>query len=79
MTIFPTKTGASFSWDGAWEYDPMRGTGSVRLGRDGKLQGRIKIENGDESAFTAERGSEPTEPIREPPSYHEKWGARRRS
>lgn len=56
----------------------MRGRGSVRVGRDGKLQGRIKIENGDESTFTAERASAPSEPIPEPPSYHEKWGARRR-
>lgn len=43
----PTKTGASFTWEGAWEYDPMSGTGSVRIGKDGKLHGRIKIKDGD--------------------------------
>ena len=46
-----TKTGASFTWEGAWEYDPMKGTGSVRLGKDGRLRGRIQIENGDDSSF----------------------------
>ena len=30
----PTKTGISFSWQGAWEYDPASGTGSVRLRKD---------------------------------------------
>src|SRR5690606_23068834 len=23
----PTKTGVSFTWEGAWEYDPMSGSG----------------------------------------------------
>ena len=26
----PTKTGVSFTWRGAWEYDPVSGTGSVK-------------------------------------------------
>ena len=26
----PTKTGVSFTWQGAWEYDQMSGSGSVR-------------------------------------------------
>jgi hypothetical protein len=63
----PTKTGASFTWEGAWEYDPMSGTGSVKLGKDGKLHGRIKIKGGDESTFLAERAAEPAEPIPSPP------------
>ncbi|MBA2320811.1 MAG: hypothetical protein H0V89_06615 [Deltaproteobacteria bacterium] len=73
-----TKTGASFTWSGAWEYDPMSGTGSVKLGKDGKLRGRIKIRDGDESTFTAEMTSAPREPIPEPPDYRDKWGSRRR-
>ncbi len=78
VTVRGTKTGDSFTWEGAWEYDPMNGTGNVRVGRDGKLMGRIKIENGDESTFAAERTSRPTDPIPEPPSYRDKWGPRRR-
>src|SRR3954471_24313511 len=30
----PTKAGASFTWEGAWEYDPMRGTGGSNLHSD---------------------------------------------
>ena len=71
-----TKTGVSFSWEGAWEYDPMSGTGSVRWGKDGRLKGRIKIQDGDESAFTAVRAEEPDEPIPNPPSYRDKWRRR---
>jgi hypothetical protein len=37
----PTKTGALFTWEGAWKYDPVRGTGSVKLGKGGRLRGRI--------------------------------------
>jgi len=73
-----TKTGASFTWEGAWEYDPMKGTGSVRLGKDGRLRGRIRIENGDDSSFVAERTEAPSEPIASPPSYRDKWRSRRR-
>jgi hypothetical protein len=72
----PTEAGASFTWEGAWEYDPMSGTGSVRLGKDGKLHGRIKIKGGDESTFLAERAAEPAEPIPPPPSYRDKWRRR---
>src|SRR6266545_1219084 len=54
VNVRPTKTGASFNWEGAWEYDQMRGTGSVKLGKDGKLHGRIQIKGGDESTFVAE-------------------------
>ena len=51
----PTKTGVSFTWRGAWEYDPVSGTGSVRLRKDGRLAGRIRIKDGDESSFVAEK------------------------
>ena len=76
VNVRPTKTGASFTWEGAWEYDPMTGTGSVKLGKDGKLRGRIKIKHGDESTFIAERASAPAEPIPDPPSYRDKWRRR---
>ncbi len=69
----PTKTGMSFRWEGAWEYDPVSGTGSVRLGKDGQLRGKIKIKDGDESTFLAERAEEPDVPIADPPSYRDKW------
>jgi hypothetical protein len=71
-----TKTGVSFTWKGAWEYDPISGTGSVKLRKDGRLSGRIKIKNGDESTFIAEREEEPEEPIPDPPSYRDKWRRR---
>jgi len=53
----------------------MSGTGSVKLGKDGRLRGRIKIKDGDESTFIAERTTEPTEPIPGPPSYRGQVGA----
>ncbi len=72
----PTKTGVSFTWEGAWEYDPMSGSGRVTLGKDGRLKGKIRIKDGDESTFVAERAEEPDEPIQEPPSYRDKWRRR---
>ena len=72
----PTKTGVSFTWQGAWEYDPVSGTGSVRLRKDGRLAGRIRIKDGDESTFIAERAEEPDQSIPEPPSYRDKWRRR---
>jgi len=72
----PTKTGVSFTWKGAWEYDPVSGTGNVRLRKDGRLAGRIRIKDGDESSFIAERAEEPDEPIPDPPSYRDKWRRR---
>ncbi len=35
----PTKAGVSFKWEGAWEYDQMSGSGSVKLAKDGRLNG----------------------------------------
>ena len=43
-----------------------------------KLRGRIKIKDGDESTIIAEKATEPTEPIPDPPSYRDKWGPKRR-
>jgi hypothetical protein len=61
VNVTPTKTGAWFTWEGASEYDPMSGTGSVKLGKDSRLHGRIKIKDGDRGPFIAERASEPAE------------------
>lgn len=77
MNAKATKSGVSFSWSGAWEFDPLSGTGSAKLDKNGKLEGKIKIKNGDESTFLAERAEEPDEPIADPPSYREKWRRRR--
>jgi hypothetical protein len=71
-----TKTGVSFTWAGAWEFDPVSGSGRATLGRDGRLHGRIRIKDSDESAFVAERAEEPEVPIAEPPSYRDKWRRR---
>jgi hypothetical protein len=71
-----TKTGVSFTWEGAWEFDQVSGTGSVKLGKDGRLKGRIKIKDGDASTFVAERASKPAAPIPDPPSYRDKWKRR---
>lgn len=72
----PTKAGISFSWEGAWEYDQVSGSGSVKLRKDGRLSGKIRIKNGDESSFIAVRSEEPEEPIQAPPSYRDKWRRR---
>ena len=69
----PIKTGVSFTWTGAWEFDQMSGSGRVNLGKDGKLKGIIKITGSEESTFIAERVEEPIEPIPDPPSYRDKW------
>ena len=69
----PTKTGVSFTWEGAWEYDQMSGTGSVKLAKDGRLRGKLRIKNGNASTFLAERTDVPSDPIEEPPSYRDKW------
>jgi hypothetical protein len=69
----PTKAGVSFTWQGAWEYDEVSGSGSVTLGRDGRLKGQFRIKDGDRSTFVAERAEEPDAPIPDPPSYRDKW------
>jgi hypothetical protein len=71
-----TKTGVSFRWEGAWEFDQLSGTGSARLRKDGCLAGRIRIKGDDDSTFVAEPAEAPDEPIPRPPSYGEKWGRR---
>lgn len=71
-----TKTGVSFTWAGAWEFDPVSGSGRATLGRDGRLRGKIRIKDGDESDFVAERAEEPEVPIADPPSYRDKWRRR---
>lgn len=72
-----TKDSVSFTWEGAWEYDPVSGTCAVKLDKDGRLNGKIRIKNGDDSTFTAERSVEPDDPIPSPPSYRDKWTRRR--
>ena len=69
----PTKKRVSFTWEGAWEYDPVSGTGSVVLRKDGSLAGKIKIRGGDGSTVIAERAKEPEDPIPDPPNYRDKW------
>ncbi len=76
VTARPTKTGVSFTWQGAWEYDQMSGTGTVKLGKDGRLKGTIRIRDSDSSTFIAERAAAPEEPIPDPPSYRDKWRRR---
>lgn len=56
----------------------MSGTGRVKLGKDGRLRGWIKIKDGDESTFIAEKATEPAKPILAPPTYRDKWGPKRR-
>jgi hypothetical protein len=72
----PTKAGVSFTWEGAWEFDQVSGTGHIRLGKDGRVRGTIRIKNGDQSTFIAERAEEPDESIPPPPSYRDKWRRR---
>ena len=76
VNVRPTKTGVSFTWEGAWEYDQMSGSGSARLGKDGRVRGQIRIKNGDGSTFIAVRAEEPERPIPDPPSYRDKWRRR---
>jgi hypothetical protein len=38
VNVRPAKNGAALTWEGAWEYDPVSGTGSVKLGKDGRLR-----------------------------------------
>ena len=76
VKVRPTKTGVSFSWEGAWEYDQMSGGGNFLVATDGRLRGKIRIKDGDDSTFTAVRAEQPDEPIPDPPSYRDKWRRR---
>ena len=69
----PTKTGVSFTWEGAWEYDQMSGSGRVTLAKDGRLKGVLRIKESEGSTFVAERAVEPKVPIPHPPSYRDQW------
>jgi len=73
-----TTSGLKFSWTGAWEFDPMTGTGTVKLGKDGKLKGTFRIHQGDSSTFVGEKTTAPELPIPDPPSYRDKWSRSRR-
>jgi len=66
----------SVPWRMEWEYDQMSGIGSVKPARTASSTGRIKIKDGDESTFLAEKTPEPTEPIADPSSYRDKWKRR---
>ena len=46
-----------FSWDGSDEMDPVSGRGWAQINEDGRLEGMIYFHEGDDSGFTAERGS----------------------
>lgn len=72
----PTRTGVSFAWQGSWEYDEMTGSGTVKLGKDGRLEGTFRIKDGDSSRLVAERAAAPAVPIQDPPSYRDKWRRR---
>ena len=69
----PNRRSVSFTWEGAWEFDPISGTGRVTLRKDGRLDGVFRIRHGDSSTFIAERAEEPDEPLPRPPSYRDKW------
>lgn len=51
--------------------DPLSGTGSARVGKDGRLRGTIWIKDGDSSTFAAVTADDPEEAI-PPPSYRDK-------
>ncbi len=71
-------SGLKFTWTGAWEFDQVTGTGTVKLGKDGKLKGTFRIKSGDHSTFVTEKTTAPERPIQDPPSYRDKWSRSRR-
>ena len=38
VDVHATKSGVSFSWRGAWEFDQHAGRGTAKVGKDGKLK-----------------------------------------
>ena len=44
-----------FTWDGIDEMDPVNGSGWMELVEPDKIEGKIKIHQGDSSTFAAER------------------------
>lgn len=72
-----TRNGIAFSWRGAWEFDPHSGTGTASLVEDDRLEGTIRIRQGDSSTFVAERTDAPDAPIPDPPDPRDKWRRRR--
>lgn len=72
-----SKSGLGFTLSGAWEFDPMSATGTVKRAADGRLKGTFKIKQGDSSTFIAEPTEAPAMPIPDAPSYRDKWARRR--
>jgi hypothetical protein len=77
VKVKPLKSGATFTWEGAWEFDELYGTGRVTLRNSGILEGQIQIARGDRSTFSAERTAAPAEAIPDPPRYAHKWSRSR--
>jgi hypothetical protein len=76
VTVKPLKSGATFTWEGAWEFDELHGTGRVKLRGSGILEGHIQIARGDRSTFRAQRTPAPAQRIPDPPRYADKWISR---
>lgn len=71
------RNAVSFSFEGFSEYDPISGAGRVKLGKDGRLSGKLQIRDGDETTFMAERTQEPSTPIEfRFGGRRSKWGRR---
>lgn len=49
-----TVSGINFEWNGADEGDQVNGTGWADLRDDGRLEGEIAYDNGDDTTFIAE-------------------------
>ena len=49
-----TANGVDFNWNGADEGDQVTGSGWADLRDDGRLEGEIAYDNGDETTFIAE-------------------------
>ena len=49
-----TSSGINFEWNGADEGDQVTGTGGADLRDDGRLEGEIAYDNGDDTTFIAD-------------------------